>query len=129
VDERWEDDKRIAAFWAALTHTLDSAFKAHPNDRAARLAARARIYGAARRELVDSVGPELRTYPRWYVSRVKLDNAAVLARRVYASGLGDFDVLWARNHGDLRATIRAVIALARANPEAPLAALHHAATQ
>lgn len=127
VDARWEDDKRIGAFWAALTHSLDSAFRAHPADSLARLRARAAIYAAARRELVDSVGPRLTTYPPWYASRVKLDNAAVLARRVYASGLADFDVLWARHRYDLRATIAAVIALAKAHPKSPLTALRHAA--
>jgi predicted aminopeptidase len=127
VDQRWEDDKRIGAFWAVLTHSLDSAFKAHPTDSLARLGARNEIYAAARRELVDSVGPKLTTYPAWYASRVKLDNAAVLARRVYASGLGAFDVLWAKHGRDLPATIRAIIALAKANPKDPLAALNRAA--
>jgi predicted aminopeptidase len=127
VDERWEDDKRIGAFWAALTHSLDSAFKAHPDDRAARLAARARIYAAARRELEDSIGPRLRTYPSWYAARVKLDNAAVLARRVYASGLDVFDTIWADHGYDLRTTIRAIIALAKGNPDDPAAAVRRAA--
>ena len=125
-DERWEADKRIGAFWAALTHRLDSAFKAHPTDSLARLAARRLIYADARRQLVDSVGPQLRTYPSWYAARVKLDNAAVLARRVYATGLTDFDALWARDRYDLRATIRDIIAIARTHPKDPAAAVRAA---
>jgi predicted aminopeptidase len=41
VEARWADDKLLGAFWSSLSHTLDSAFKAHPDDKAARLAARA----------------------------------------------------------------------------------------
>lgn len=126
-DERWADDKILGAFWSGLTHTLDSAFKAHPTDRAARLAARQVIYAGARRALVDSIGPRLRTYPARYAERVRLDNAALLARRVYASGLDAFDVLWARSGYDLPATIRRIIAIAKASPKDPFAAVRSAA--
>ena len=40
VDDRWADDKLLGRSGGRLSHTLDSAFKAHPNDRAARLAVR-----------------------------------------------------------------------------------------
>ena len=123
VDARWEDDKILGAFWASLGHTLDSAFKAHPTDRIARLKARAVIYAAARTTLVDSISPRLSTISPAYARRVALDNAALLARRVYGSGLDAFDLLWARNGHDLRATIRQIIRLAKENPKAPFDAV------
>jgi predicted aminopeptidase len=129
VEARWADDKLLGAFWSSLSHTLDSAFKAHPDDKAARLAARAAIYAHARRVLVDSVAPHLTTIPPLYAERVRLDNASLLARRVYASGLGDFDVLWERNGRNLRATIRQVIALAKSSPSTPFQALSSAAAR
>jgi hypothetical protein len=58
---------------------------------------------------------------------VKLDNAALLARRIYGSGLDAFDLLWARNHYDLRATIRQIIAVARRDPKDPFGAVKSAA--
>jgi predicted aminopeptidase len=123
VDARWHDDKILGAFWASLSHTLDSAFKAHPNDRSTRLAVRGRIYAAARKTLVDSIGPLLSTIAPTYVRRVSLDNAALLARRVYGSGLDAFDRLWARNGYDLRRTIQQIIALAKGNRKDPFAAV------
>ena len=126
VDERWEDDKLLGAFWQRLARTLDSAFKAHPSDSLARLAVRDTICRAARIELVDSISPRLRTISKEYGRRVRLDNAALLARRVYGSGLDDFDALWERKGGDLRATINAVIAAARANAKNPFAAVRAA---
>lgn len=127
VDRRWADDKLLGAFWAGLTRSLDSAFRAHPGDSTARLAARERVYAAARRQLVDSIAPRLGTISPLYAERVRLDNATVLAHRVYASGLDAFETLWQRNGGNLRQTIQAVIALARSEPEHPLEAVRRAA--
>ncbi|MGI8509441.1 MAG: aminopeptidase, partial [Gemmatimonadaceae bacterium] len=126
VDGRWADDKLLGAFWAGLTHSLDSAFKAHPDDRAARLTARTEVYQRARRQLIDSVGPRLSTIAPTYAERVRLDNATVLAHRVYASGLDSFELLWARNNHDLRRTVTAVIALAKSEPAHPFDALRRA---
>jgi predicted aminopeptidase len=127
VDARWEDDKILGAFWADLSHTLDSAFRAHPNDRGARLAARDAIYAAARATLVDSIAPRLTTISPLYAQRVALDNAALLARRVYGSGLDAFDRLWAQNDYNLRATIVQIIALAKKRPKDPFQAVTDAA--
>lgn len=123
VDARWQDDKLLGAFWATLSHTLDSAFKAHPADRAARLGARVSIYAAARATLIDSIAPRLVTISPLYARRVRLDNAALLARRVYGSGLDSFDVLWVKKNYDLRATIVEIIAVAKRNPKDPFRAV------
>ncbi len=128
VEARWAEDKLLGDFWAGLTRSLDSGFAAHHNDRAARLAARAQIYAQARQQLVNGLGPRLSTFPVNYAARVRLDNATVLAHRVYASGLDAFDILWERNARDLRRTIGAVISLARKQPADPFAALRAAAS-
>ena len=126
VDARWADDKLLGAFWASLSHTLDSSFKAHSNDRAARLALRDSIYKDARRRLVDSIGPRLATFPAAYAEHVRLDNADLLARRVYGSGLGIFDDLWERKGRNLRLTIQTVISSARQSPRDPFGAVRNA---
>jgi predicted aminopeptidase len=111
-DRRWEDDKRLSVFWMRLADSLETAYAAHRGaaGKADRLGARDRVYDWARRQLVDSVGPQLTTYPPSYASRVRLDNAALLARRVYMTGLGNFDATWEREGRDLRRTIATVIA-------------------
>jgi len=119
ADARWLDDKVLARFWAQLYHVVDSAFKAHPTDSLARLAARDTLYSRARRLLVDSVGPQLRTIPATALARVRLDNAALLAHRLYNTDLDLFDQVWARENGDLRRTIKLVIDLAKLKPKEP----------
>ncbi|MEO7101840.1 MAG: aminopeptidase [Gemmatimonadaceae bacterium] len=127
VDRRWADDKLLGAFWAHTSRSLDSAFSAHPTDSMARMAARAEVYSSARTTLIDSIAPKLQTISPLYARRVQLDNAALLANRVYGSGLESFDSLWAQDGYDLRRTIRQIIDVARKNPKAPFKAVSDAA--
>jgi predicted aminopeptidase len=123
ADARWSDEKLLATFWASLYHRVDSAFKAHPKDSLARIAVRDTLYAAARRQLVDSLGPQFRTLSPRALERVRLDNAALLAHRIYDTDLDVFDALWARDRGDLRRTVLAIIAAAKAKPKDPFGAL------
>jgi predicted aminopeptidase len=123
VDARWGDEKLLARFWESLYHSLDSAFDAHPESRSARLAAREQIYAHAREMLVHELGPKLRTVGPRYLERVRLDNAALLARRIYLTELDLFDAAYVRESRDLRRTIARVTALADSDDDDPYGAL------
>jgi hypothetical protein len=112
---RWADDRVLAAYWAQLYRTLDSVFTAHAGDgtRAVRLALRDSIYGAARRTLVDSIAPLLLTVPPGYAERVRLDNAALVSRRIYLTDLEGFETVYLAAGRDLRRTIASLIAAHR----------------
>ena len=122
---RWSDEKLLARFWKRLHGDLDSAFKAHPGREAmqSRLALRDSIYRAAREELVFRIGPQLRTIAPRYLERVRLDNAALLARRIYLTDLDLFDSVFTRENRDTRRTVERIIALANAQPKQPYDAL------
>jgi predicted aminopeptidase len=127
ANEDWNDDKRLAAFWTSLYHTLDSAFTAHEGDgaaeRAMRLRIRDSIYADARSRLARDIVPMLTTVPRTFAQRVQLDNAALLARRVYLTDLDLFDEVYARERGDLPRTVTRIIELAKSRPKEPYEAL------
>jgi len=123
VDAGWEDEKMLGVFWSTLTHTLDSAYKAHPKDSAARVAVRDTVYQRARMILIDEIGPRLRTISPLYAQRVPLDNASLLARRVYARNLDLFDAVYAREGRDLKRTIGRIIGLAKSSSKDPYGAL------
>ena len=120
---RWEDERVLARFWGTLYRSLDSAFAAHPDDRAARLVARDTLYARARRTLVSDIGPQLETVSPRYAERVTLDNAALLARRVYLSDLELFERAYEREGRDLRRTIARIIEIARSGNGKPFDAL------
>jgi predicted aminopeptidase len=65
----------------------------------------------------------LKTINPRYAERVPLDNASLLARRVYASDLDVFDRLYEKEGRDLKRAIGRIITLARSNPKDPFAAL------
>ena len=123
VDAEWEDDKVLGDFWTRLAASLDSAYGEHPDSKPARIEARDTVYARARRTLVSDIGPMLKTISPFYVQRVPLDNASLLARRVYAKDLDLFDQVYAREGNNLRRTIGRVIALARSDRKDPYAAL------
>ena len=123
LDAQWEDDKLLATFWSRVIKSLDSAYAAHPESKEARIAARDTVYAGARRALVSEIGPALKTISPRYAERVPLDNASLLARRVYASDLDVFDQIYAKEGRDLKRSIGRMIALAKSNPKSPFSAL------
>ncbi len=127
ADARWSDEKVLSRFWARLYHSVDSAFKAHPSDSLARLAARDTLYARARRDAVEVLGPQLRTIGPRALERIRLDNAALLAHRIYDTDLDAFDQIWFAEQGDLKKTIARIIDLAKSRPKDPFGALRDAA--
>jgi predicted aminopeptidase len=131
VDARWEDEKILGRFWEALYARVASAFAARPGDDAvhvaARIAARDSIYADARQEIVQDLAPQLRTMSPRAAERIRLDNAVLMARRVYLTDLDSFDAMLAKNRGDLRRTVAAIIAAAKSDSKHPFDAVRRAA--
>ncbi len=123
VDAEWEDDKLLARFWSRVIKSLDSAYRAHPESKAARIGARDSVYAHTRAALVNEIAPQLKTINPIYAQRVTLNNAALLARRVYASDLDVFDLIYEKEGRDLKRTIGRIIGLAKSNPKSPFVAL------
>jgi predicted aminopeptidase len=114
--DRWADDRVLAGYWAQLYRELDSTFRAHPGDslRARRLVLRDSVYGVARRVLVDSIAPLWRVIDRAYAERVRLDNAALVSRRIYLTDLEKFEAAYDSSGSDVRAAIASIITRHRA---------------
>src|SRR6185503_15829524 len=123
ADASWEDEKILGEFWSSLARSLDSAYAAHPESRDARIRVRDTIYSRARATLISDIAPRLQTVSPWYAERVPLDNASLLARRVYARNLELFDAVYAREGTNLKRAIGRVIGLAKASPKDPYDAL------
>jgi predicted aminopeptidase len=123
AERDWQNDRVLSTFWTDVYNELDSAFKAHPGSRDARQRPREGVYARARARLRAEVAPRLTNIPPNWADRVPLNNSALLSRRVYLTDLGLFDAVHEREGRDLRRTIARVVALAKARPDAPYAAL------
>ena len=123
VEAEWEDDKLLARFWSRVIRSLDSAYAVHPESKAARIAARDSVYARTRVALVKEIAPQFKTINPVYGERVTLNNAALLARRVYATDLDVFDRIYLKEGRDLKRTIGRIISLAKSEPRRPFDAL------
>jgi predicted aminopeptidase len=125
VDAEWKDDKLLANFWTRVIRSLDSAYASHPSDKQARINARDTVYARTRVALVTEIAPQLKTISPLYAERVQLNNAALLARRVYATDLDVFDRVYEKEGRDLTRTIGRIIGLAKSSPKDPFSALEN----
>ena len=125
AEARWSDEKTMAAFWKRLYNDIDSVFKAHPGAEnvPVRLALRDSVYRAAREQLVFRIGPQLRTVAPTYVERLRLDNAALLARRIYLTDVALFDSVFVREGRDIKRATWRIIELARSDEDEPYEAV------
>jgi len=104
---RWEDEIRLEHFYDSVAARLERVY-------ALRLAEpalgqeRRRVFAAAQEELAGPVGRTLQTIdPRW-LARLPLNNAVVIAQRLYRTRLDVFEGLLAESHGDLLQAIAEV---------------------
>jgi hypothetical protein len=72
---------------------------------------------------VHEIAPRFRTINPLYAERVQLNNAALLARRVYATDLDVFDRVYEKERRDLRRAISRIIGLARDSKDPPFTAV------
>ncbi len=104
---RWRDERTLDVFYAELARRLDSAYAGNL-EGAALARARATLFGWARAELAGPVGQSLETYDwRWFASG-PLNNAVVIADRIYRTNLNLFDELYLQNGADIVETVRAI---------------------
>jgi predicted aminopeptidase len=104
---RWRDEQTLDVFYAELSRRLDSAY-AGTRTTAEVSAARESLFGWARTQLSGAVGQSLETYDwRWF-AKATLNNAVVIAQRLYRMDLNLFDEIYLQNNADLAETIRAI---------------------
>ncbi len=123
VARRWQDEMVFGEFWSSLYASLDSAFKAHPTSRADRLSARDTLFARARLALRTTLAPRLTTMDSTAIARLRLNTAAVMARRIYLTDLALFERVHQRSGSDIRATIATLIAEAKRDRKQPYSAV------
>lgn len=123
LDAEWRDEKLLGSFWAATLSAVDSAYAAHAGDSSARIVARDSVFARMRRVLVRDLTPRLPTVDGERLQRIPLDNASLLARRVYAADLWLFDAVHERAGGSVAETVRLVQRLVQERRGDPFEAL------
>lgn len=104
---RWRDERTLDVLYAELARRLDSAYASGPEGTALERA-RNTVFAWARGQLTGPVGQALETYDwRWF-ARAPLNNAVVIAQRLYRMNLNQFEEVYVHTNANLRETIRAI---------------------
>ncbi len=106
---RWRDERTLDVFYAELARRLDSAYAETPPPTGDKLdRTRTTLFGWARTQLTGPVGQSLETYDwRWF-AQSPLNNAVVIAQRLYRMDLNLFDEIYLQSNADISETIRAI---------------------
>jgi len=104
---RWRDERTLDVFYAELARRLDSAY-AEPlsGDRVEQV--RTTLFGWARDQFRGPVGQSLETYDLRWFAQAPINNAVIIAERLYRMNLNLFDEIYLQNNADISETIRAI---------------------
>lgn len=97
----WRDEKRLGAFYGELAEGLEALYaEGLPRREAERR--RAGLFARARAVMAGPLDRDLEVYSGKAMSRRELNNAVLVAQRIYRTGLEDFDQIFAASGEDLR---------------------------
>lgn len=120
---RWRDERTLDVFYAELARRLDSAY-AEPLNGERLEQVRSSLFGWAREQFRGPVGQSLETYDwRWF-AQAPLNNAVIIAERLYRMDLNLFDEIYLQNNADIAETIRAIQIRVFTQPGDPYQALY-----
>jgi predicted aminopeptidase len=104
---RWRDEQLLDVFYSELARRLDSAYAERRSNTGVDLT-REQLFGWARAQLTGPIGQQLETYDWRRFARMPLNNAVVIAQRLYRSNLNLFEEIFVQTNADLPETIRAI---------------------
>jgi predicted aminopeptidase len=122
----WSDNLIYGQFLSELVAALEELYARPGLSSADRIRLREDVYSNARTRFRAEVEPKLRTNAFRGFDQEPLNNAALIATRLYYDRLHLFEQLYQRNGSRLRPTIEQIVALAKANPDDPYVALEQA---
>jgi predicted aminopeptidase len=121
--DAWADNLLFSAFLARLIGELETLYARNDLTSADRIRMRDSVYEQARLHFRTNVLPQLKTNSfRDFVDE-PLNNANLIATRLYYDRLQLFEDAFQRHNQDLRATIHWIVGVARSNPKDPFGAL------
>lgn len=109
---RWQDEVALSDYYDRLSAKLDSLYgREPPPDSLALETGRTRVGTWAGEFLADSVGPRLATYRVESREPRPINNAHIVARRIYRTKLDLFDAWYVANDRDIRRSVAQLIPL------------------
>lgn len=120
---RWADNLLFGQFLAGLIQELEMLYAREDLDPEARIAAREAVFERARRRFAEELQPQFLDHGFPSFTRTPLNNATLIARRLYFDRLDLFEAAFERLGQDLRHVVHTIIAEAEAADGDPFGAV------
>jgi predicted aminopeptidase len=114
----WRDERRMADFYGALQDQLDRLY-ASGLPQPVLETRREELFAQARSVLAGPLDSILEVWSGKTLARKPLDNARVIAHRIYATGFDELEQMLALAGGDLRLGVRQIALTVRRHPSLP----------
>ncbi len=112
------DQRRLGVFYRELADTLEQLYGSDLAEEQMELR-RQEIFERARERLRGPLAEELEAYSGARLAQATLNNASLLAQRIYRTRLELFDQVLAAQGEDLQAAVASMVAALEADPDAP----------
>ena len=126
--DRWHDEILLAGYYRDLGTRLDSLYRS--SDSAAVDSGRSEIAAWARQQLESVIAPELRTYRVGRLTERPINNAQIIAARIYRDRLHLFEAWYQRSGGRVDSAVASLNRLVESvEGDSAYAVLERALTQ
>jgi predicted aminopeptidase len=121
----WEDQLIFGRFLSALVAELEALYAREDLTRKQKLVLREKVFRGAQREFAEEVQPRFQVLSFADFTQIPLNNATLIARRIYYRQLDLFERVFEQSGENLAATIAAIVEVAEDadNPYAAVAGL------
>ena len=126
AEASWADNLVFSEFLSQLITDLEELYARPGLSSAERVRQRETVYQNARTRFQNEVRPRLKTTAFRDFTDEPLNNASLIATRLYYDRLHLFESAYQRHNQDLQATINWIVKLAKASPKDPFSALNQA---
>jgi predicted aminopeptidase len=115
----WHDERLLAEFYEDLARSLEDVYR-RAGTSADIQRQRNRVFAEAREYLRDSLGTRFDVYSGDRLAMRTMNNASIIAARLYRTKLAIFDAVLEKHAGDVRETVRRIAqAIRRASGRDP----------
>jgi len=111
----WHDEQRMGQFYTALAASLDSLYALKLAGSPLE-AGRDTVFDRARARLTGPTAAEFKVYRVERLARRALNNATVIAGRIYRTRLELFDSVYTANGSDIRASVSTIVKAVQSEP-------------
>jgi predicted aminopeptidase len=123
AEAAWRDELLFGGFLSELVDELEALYGREDLTSEEKIAGRELIFSRAQVRFAQEVTPRLEVSGYGNFSRAELNNAYLIARRIYYRRLDLFEAVHQALGGELSQTIQTITAAARAQPRDPYGAI------